>query len=321
MASTKRTERLLNLTICLLAARRFLSKEQIRAAVTAYQQCPSDEAFERMFERDKDELRELGIPLETGSHDPLFGDEVGYRIDRAAYALPEVSFTPEEMAVLGLAARAWRQASLSHAAGTALLKLRAAGVDPDETAVVGLEPRVGDTEAAFLPLWSAAWDGRPVAFDYRASGAGEPSRRRVEPWGVLSRSGRWYLVGFDSDREAPRVFRLSRIIGEVRVTGPSGSVVVPEGTDIRDQLRRMVPAEPRESALVRARPGAGLGLRRRARSVEAGVEWDMLELGFWRADVLAEELVSYGDAVVADAPPGVRDAVVARLTALAGGAA
>ncbi len=316
--SAKRTERLLNLTICLLAARRFLSKEQIRKAVRAYADCPTDEAFERMFERDKDELRELGIPLETGTQDALFGDEPGYRIDRGAYALPEVTFTPDEMAVLGLAARAWQQASLSQAAGTALLKLRAAGVDPDESAVLGIEPRVGDDEPALLPLWSAAFDGRPVTFDYRTPEAETAAKRRVEPWGVLSRNGKWYLVGHDLDRAAPRVFRLSRISGEVKSTGPAGSVAKPPEVDIRDQLRRMVPADPREVAVVRARPGAGLGLRRRASLVEPGPDWDTLHVGYWRVEQLAEELVSYGASVVAEAPPAVRDAVVTRLRALAG---
>ncbi len=319
--SAKRTERLLNLTICLLAARRFLTKEQIRAAVTAYAECPTDEAFERMFERDKDELRELGIPLETGTHEALFGDEVGYRIDRGAYALPEVTFTPEELAVLGLAARAWRQASLSHAAGTALLKLRAAGVDPDETAMAGLEPRVGD-DPALQPLWSASFEGRSVSFDYRTPPADTPARRRVEPWGLGVRNGRWYLVGFDVDRQASRVFRLSRISGPIKVTGAPGSVVKPPEVDIREELRRMMPAAPRETAVVRARPGSAYGLRSRAASIslaeETGSEWDTLHVEFTGADILAEELVSYGAAVVVDGPDEVRDAVVARLRALAG---
>lgn len=315
--SAKRTERLLNLTICLLAARRFLTKEQIRAAVTAYAECPTDEAFERMFERDKDELRELGMPLETGTHDAMFGDEIGYRIDRGAYALPEVTFTPEELAVLGLAARAWRQASLSHAAGTALLKLRAAGVDPDESAMSGLEPRIGD-DPALQPLWSAAFDGRPVTFDYRNPQSDSAARRKVEPWGLGVRNGKWYLVGFDTDRQDSRVFRLSRIVGEVKVTGQPGSVVVPPDVDIDAELKRMAPAQPQETAVIRVRPGSAFALRGRATAAEAGEDWDVLHVGYWSAGRLAEELVSYGSAVVVDAPPAVRDAVVARLRTLAG---
>ena len=117
--SARRTERLLNLVICLLATRRWLSKEQIRAAVPQYADCETVEAFDRMFERDKEDLRELGIPVVTGSDTQLFDDEVGYRIDRDAYALPPIELTAEELAVVGLASRVWQQASLAGpAAGT-----------------------------------------------------------------------------------------------------------------------------------------------------------------------------------------------------------
>src|ERR671938_2122602 len=119
-APAHRTERLLNLVICLLSTRSWLTKEQIRSAVPQYAECSTAEAFDRMFERDKEDLRELGIPLVTGSHSAWFEDEQGYRIDRGAYALPDVAFTAEELAGLGLASRGWEQASLPRAAARAL---------------------------------------------------------------------------------------------------------------------------------------------------------------------------------------------------------
>ncbi|HWG94267.1 MAG TPA: WYL domain-containing protein, partial [Mycobacteriales bacterium] len=97
--SARKTERLLNLVICLLATRRYLTVQQIRAAVPGYES-GSEEAFRRMFERDKEELRELGIPLETGSHSSAHDDEVGYRIARRDYELPEISLEPDEAAAL-----------------------------------------------------------------------------------------------------------------------------------------------------------------------------------------------------------------------------
>jgi len=101
--------------ICLLYTRKPLSKAKIRNAVPQYGTSASDEAFDRMFERDKDELRELGIPLVTEPFDVFFDDEPGYRIDRREYALPEISFGADELAVLGLASRgrfsAWPVAS------------------------------------------------------------------------------------------------------------------------------------------------------------------------------------------------------------------
>lgn len=316
--SQRRTERLLNLTICLLATRRRLTKEQIRKAIPDYSTCPTVEAFERMFERDKEDLRDLGIPVDTGPQESYFGDEVGYRIHRDAYALPEVRFAPDELAVLGLAARAWQQASMSQAAGTALLKLRAAGAEADLGALTGLEPRVSASEPAFDALWTAVRDRAPVAFDYRSASGVAPARRAVEPWGLLTRNGRWYLVGHDRGRDAPRVFRVSRIVGDVRREGLDASVVVPEGVDVRDQLRTMVAPEPRRSATVAVPAGGAPGLRRWATSTSPGEDgWETLEIPYWRAAQLAAELVPYGASARVLEPAEVRDAVLARLQALA----
>ena len=169
----------------------------------------SFDAFKRMFERDKDELRELGIPLETGVNSAP-DDEAGYRISRQAYELPEIRLEPDEAAVLGLAARVWRRAELAGAAAGGLLKLRAAGIDAEDTTQPGIEPRLQTGEAAFGPLWEAVRDARPVSFTYRAAGRSSPQQRHLEPWGVVNRHGRWYVAGQDTDRGEERVFRLSR---------------------------------------------------------------------------------------------------------------
>ena len=234
--SANKTERLLNLVICLLSTRQFLLKDQIRAAVPQYAECPNDEAFDRMFERDKEELRDMGVPLETGGNDAWFDDEIGYRVDRTAYALPEVSFSPDELAVLGLASRVWQQASLAAPASRAVLKLKAAGVEPDQGSLVGIEPRVRTSEPAFEPVYAAVRDRRPIRFPYRTPGRPDVTERDLEPWGIVSRHGRWYVVGHDRLRGATRVFRLSRIAGPVRSAGQPGEVVVPEGIDLRAQV-------------------------------------------------------------------------------------
>src|SRR5580704_13028478 len=143
--SKRKTERLLGLVVCLLSTRRYLTAEQIRDAVPGYPE--QDDLFKRMFERDKEDLRELGVPLETGVNHP-FDDDPGYRIRQQAYELPELRLEADEAAVLGLAARVWRRAELAGAAAGALLKLRAAGIDADlgdEHSPVpqGIEPRLG----------------------------------------------------------------------------------------------------------------------------------------------------------------------------------
>src|ERR1700677_2632512 len=270
--SKRKTARLLSLVVCLRSTRRYLSADQIRAAVPGYPE--QDDLFKRMFERDKEDLRELGVPLETGLNHP-FDDDPGYRIRQQAYELPELRLEADEAAVLGLAARVWRRAALAGAAAGALLKLQAAGIDTarldgteEHPSAQGIEPRLGTPEAAFGPLWEAVRDRRPVTFSYRGAGRSEPQRRELEPWGVVNRHGRWYVAGRDRGREATRVFRLSRIVGSVKFCGPSGSVTVPDGTDVRELVRDWDSAPaPEHTAVLRVRTGTGVGLRQHAVSV------------------------------------------------------
>jgi proteasome accessory factor B len=312
--SAQKTERLLNLVICLLSTRQFLAKEQIRTAVPQYAECPSDEAFDRMFERDKEELRDMGIPLETGGNDVWFDDELGYRVDRAAYALPEVSFTPDELAVLGLASRVWQQASLAAPASRAVLKLKAAGVEPDLGSLVGIEPRVRTSEPAFEPVYAAVRDRRPIRFPYRTPGRPDVIDRHLEPWGIVSRHGRWYVVGHDRDRGATRVFRLSRVAGPVRPAGSLGEVQVPEGIDLRAQVATLVPSRASAQARLCVRHGSGIRLRRRATGSGPGADgWDELTVPYGDQEVLAEEVAGFGSDVTVLEPPELREAVIRRL--------
>jgi len=188
--SSRRAERLVNLVLCLLSTRQFLTAERIRLAVPGYD--PDDgtgrsgEAFKRMFERDKAELRDLGVPLETGRNS-VFDTEDGYRIARRDY---EIALRPDEAAAVGLAARLWQSAGLAEAARGALLKLRAGGVDVDSVGALDVEPRCGATDEALHPCLDAVQTGRAVMFRYRKRD-GEPEDRDVEPWGVVSWRGRW----------------------------------------------------------------------------------------------------------------------------------
>jgi proteasome accessory factor B len=319
--SAKKTERLLNLVICLLHTRRYLSVQEIRTAVPGYAQ-DTEESFRRMFERDKDELRELGIPLETGTNSAAHDDEPGYRIARRDYELPAIALEPDEAAALGLAARLWQSAPLAGATGSALLKLRAAGVQTPaaSSATTVLEPRVAASEPAFESCLRAVRDARAVRFTYRASGGPAPQLRSVEPWGVVSWRGRWYLVGHDGERAAPRVFRLSRIVGVVTAVGEPGAVVRPDGVDLRAMVARMATDEPRETARVSLRPGSGSELRREATSSTPDPDregWTVVELGFSDPGRFADRITGFGADAVVLGPPAAREAVVRRLEALA----
>lgn len=216
-----RAERLVNLVLCLLSTRQYLTADRIRATVPGYADARSDEAFFRMFERDKNELRELGVPLETGRQS-VFDTIDGYRIARGDYELGAIDLAPDEATAVALAARLWESPQLAGAARTAVQKLRAAGVEVDDDAASAVQPRMRATEPAFAPLLAATRAGRVVTFSHRGHPSADARTRTVEPWGVVSWRGRWYLVGHDRDRDDVRCFRLSRIADDVRATGSRG---------------------------------------------------------------------------------------------------
>jgi proteasome accessory factor B len=330
--SRRRTERLVNLVICLLSTRRFLTAAQIARTVPGYEHDQEDpkehEAFQRMFERDKAELRELGVPVETGTTS-AFDTEPGYRIAERDYALPDIHLAPDEAAAVGLAARLWQSAGLASAASSALLKLRAAGIDVDPQTTLGVEPVVAG-EPAVDVLLAAARVRRAVRFAYRGSHDDEPAIRNLQPWGVVSWHGRWYVVGHDTDRNAQRCFRLSRVAGVVKAVGREGVYTPPENPDLLATVASLESNRPdRGDATVRIRRGAAAGLRRSATTVVEGSgadpaspeSWDVATVRYSDPDSLARRLAGYGSDVVVTGPPEVRDAVVHHLRAVAGAGA
>ncbi|WGW13625.1 WYL domain-containing protein [Saxibacter everestensis] len=318
--SSQRTERLLNLVIALLWTRTWLSKEQIRQAVPQYSTQKSSDAFERMFERDKDDLRELGIPVLTGSSESYFDDDtttMGYKIDREAYELPPLNFTQAEATVLGLASRVWQQASLAGPAARALTKLKALGVEADQESLIGVEPRVRTSEPAFAPLYRAVISKTVVTFSYRKPGGqSAPTLRRLQPWGLLTWHGRWYVSGYDLDRDAARVFRLSRIEGNVKSDSKPGAYTIPDDFDARAVLASRSSDVVEQTAKLQLAPGTAHSLRMRAeRGVEEPNNWDGDEISIRFTDTrsFAAELASYGPDVYVLTPESLRQAVINHL--------
>ncbi|MFL6002776.1 MAG: helix-turn-helix transcriptional regulator [Nocardioides sp.] len=317
--SAPKTERLLNLLIMLLVQRHFVPKGRIRSILYPDS---SDEAFEKMFERDKEELRSLGVPIEVGSMDAYFDDEPGYRVPPDQFALPDIALEPDEAAVIGLATRVWGHARLAEATTEAVRKLTAFGLPVDVSALDIVEPRLVAEEPSFDVFWEASQERTPVEFEYLRSGQTEPTTRHLQPWGVVRYSGRWYAVGLDTDRGEERIFRLSRVQGQARRSGDPASYDIPVDVDIRDVTRRLAPAPVAETVVVLARGGTGHALRRSAASVESDVAgpddvttWDRLTLE--RGGVaLADELLSYGADVYVESPDALRDVVVERLAAV-----
>ena len=263
----------MNLVICLLSTRQFLTAEKIRESVAGYADSASDEAFSRMFERDKNELRDLGVPLETGQAS-RFSTVEGYRINRNAYELPDIDLSQEESAAVAVAVQLWESPELTSAAQGALLKLRAAGVqvDPDSAAtpITAVPARTRGSEPALGKLLAAVDAGRAVHFPHRGA-LNEPyTERTVEPWGVVTAHGRWYLVGHDVDRGAVRTFRLSRIgddvtgVRTVRGRAQTGRVSISGRSSTGSPVRVRSPA-PRRCGWPRAVPRNCADWRRRRR--------------------------------------------------------
>ena len=312
-------ERLLNLVIALVNTSASMTKQQIRRGVAGYGEAPSVEAFERMFERDKDTLRALGVPVVTvdgGGH----SDDVGYRIDNEAYALPPIELTPAELGVLALAAQLWGDKALRTDVSRAMTKLRAAGNTEAEDALAGLAPRVRAVGDAYGPLLDAVTQRRVVRFRYRAANSGVVAERQVEPWRIAARGGGWYLVGRDLDRDAPRVFRLSRIEGRVRLGAQAGAFEPPAHVDVDAALGTV--GAPR-TAVVAVVPERASAVRARALPLPDGAQrgappgYDVLAVPYTSTTTLAEELAGYADAVVVLEPAKLRGEVVRRLQAAA----
>ncbi|MFB6819645.1 helix-turn-helix transcriptional regulator [Streptomyces sp. NPDC056347] len=311
-----KAERLMNLALCLLGTRRPLSKRELRGSIEAYLEAGSDDAFNRMFERDKDDLRELGLVIETVEN---LDGETGYLARRDSNRLPPITLDAEEAAALGLAAKVWQQARLAGAASGALQKLRAAGMPEAEDAYEvhsALEPRIPVHEAAFEPLMLACRDRRPVTFDYRKGNAATPEQRQVEPWTLECWRGHWYLAGWDRDRRAERVFRLSRITGRVRSRAGAFTAEVPDVVTVRETVESWAGETATRTARIRLRTGAGYPLRSRAVAVrELGNGWDELEIPYGHG--LDAWLVEFGPDVVVQEPADLRADVVDRLRAVA----
>jgi proteasome accessory factor B len=318
--AAKRAERLVNLVIALLSTRQFVTAARIRSTVPGYEADDgserADEAFKRMFERDKAELRDMGVPLETG-RTSVFDTEDGYRIARADYELPDIHLTGEEAAAVGLALRLWESAQLAGPAHSALVKLKAAGVDVDSSRAIPLQPRLDAGEPAFEPVYAAARDRRRLSFDYQRPDEDAPVRRHVEPWGVIAWHGRWYLGGLDLDRQEPRVFRLSRVVGTPKATGSPGEFEPPADVDLGAMVAGQVSGEE-HVIVVRARPGTAIGLRRHAVSLGPADDGDdRLQLTTTEPWSLADQIAAYGPDVLVEAPQEIRDAVIGRLGRLA----
>lgn len=205
--SAAKLERLLNLTALLLDTPRPIAAEAIHAQLESY---PRDQAaFRRAFERDKDELRSMGIPLRVEKVPGTMPAVDGYRIPREEYALRDPGLDPGELAALHLAASAVQVEGLPATEG--LLKLGGLVGDPVPGDLgVHVAPLPSDPNLAVL--FAAVASRAPVTLSYHEQ------ERTIDPYRLEFQRGRWYLTGYDHLRDEERNYRLDRIEGRVTAT-------------------------------------------------------------------------------------------------------
>jgi proteasome accessory factor B len=311
-------ERLINLVALLLEARRPLTFDQIRSLMPAYQHGDLASA-KRMFERDKDTLREVGIPVELTPTD-AWEVEQGYRIPKEDYYLPEVSFTAEEVWALFVAAHTPGES------GEAELAFQKLSTGTETNVLTAMAERTAapgvDSSGPHLgAIADALARRRALRFRYRPA-QGKPSQREVDPYSLVFRGGHWYLVGLDRTRRDVRSFRLSRLVSPVKEIGGASSV--PEGFDASRLLeagpwglgqpaaRARIAFSPKVAWwAVRDVPGATV-----LKSRKDG--WVEIDVPASQSDSFVSWILSFGPDARVYSPRPVRDQVVARLEALAG---
>jgi proteasome accessory factor B len=216
MASEK-NERLVNLTIALLATKKYLTKAQIFKLVEGYG--GSAEAADRMFERDKEELRGLGINIEMKSIDALFDDEIGYRISPDRYRFDVGQLSPEEVSILALAAEAWKESALKDVARSTSIRLESLGINADFSEI-HLAPTIATVPENISDILESIESNKVIEMNY-VNQDDDIESKKVAPLGLYSQKGKWYLFATDTKIDQNRSYRLDRIDGAIKKTQKS----------------------------------------------------------------------------------------------------
>ena len=307
---SRKSERLVNLTIALLATKRYLTKSEIFNSVDGYE--GTAETKERMFERDKDDLRSLGIEIEVGSFDPLFNDEAGYKIKQEKYQFELGDISSTEVSLLSLAAEAWQEASFGDVAQRALLKLRSIGIPSDELSIPATVQKLNDGGQDLSLITQAIAQSQRLAFAYLDSSL-KIKMRSVVPIALSTRNGFWYLSGVDQEIQEIRTFRVDRINGPIAASAGPKDFQTPTGFD-----SSKAPSEsPTNSlALIDVRVGKAPSLRALAISTQSLGEWDQVKIPILNLDSLCSLVLWHGPDAFVKEPAELRELVIDHLEAL-----
>jgi len=311
--SSAKTERLVNLTMALLATSRYMQKSEIFRKVAGYS--GTQETRERMFERDKDDLRALGIEIEVASADPLFEDEPGYRIKPETYQMPIKKFTPTEIGILSTALGLWLDSSLEDIALGAVRRVNSTALLDPALEINSLRTLNFSAEG-LLDVTKALANRSEIAFSYRKAGAAKSDNRRVNPLGLSAWKGQWYLVGEDLDRSDIRTFNFSRISSKIDISKKRDMYEIPSDFNIKDYLI-MHNAEGIE---IRAKVKKAQAEALRAKALEIknfDEEWDEISYQSESNSAALKEALWYCDSLIIEQPEGLRSLVVTSLQKLA----
>ncbi|MEY2849163.1 MAG: hypothetical protein RI885_1830 [Actinomycetota bacterium] len=311
-------ERLFSLVLALLATETGLTKNEILSTVQGYRQrfdSGGDNAnLERQFERDKDDIRDLGVPLDTVESPGQAGNNhiLRYRIPRDSYELPsDIAFSAEETTLLNLAAMVWREGSMSTESRRALLKLRSLGAATEEP-VLGYASTVRVRDEAFEPLSTALERRKVVRFAYLKPGETEAGVRTVRPLALVQHRGRWLLSAQEADTDLRKTFLLRRIVSAVTTTGRT--FAAPTDDEPARALRELDEVWESRTALVEVFADSDAATRLLKRRGTVSPAPGTLEVHYSDLAIVADELASFGPEVLVVGPPAVRSAVRARLS-------
>ena len=311
--SDRKVERLINLTIALLATKRYLTKSEIFSSVAGYEGAPT--TMERMFERDKDELRSLGIDIEVGTIDNYFEDELGYRISQTSYGVAIGEMTPSEISYISLAAGLWRDNVFGSSALRALSKLSddseaAPYFDPTEVGLTLIsEDRATESVVTIL---EAIEHRRSIEFDYESNSS---PHRKVEPYLITVWGGDWYLLGRDIKDGVTKNFKLNRFTSSVTMSSVSASYEIPEGAAQMLTMGTLNPnnAEMNHLVALKVRKGSCLQFRAQGNSQALDSEWDLVEFVAHDLNTIATQVLWQTDNVQVVEPEELTTLVRKRL--------
>jgi proteasome accessory factor B len=262
-----------------------------------------------MFERDKDDLRSLGIKIELGTFDPLFEDEAGYRIKPENYEIQLKSLNSTQLSLLAQAAQLFREAAIGEAAQSGLRKLKSIGIESDIDAI-----ETSNFSAPAIPeqlpdLIEAVSERRRVRFEYLNQEL-ISTVRNLEPYRLSNSAGHWYLTGRDLHIDEIRTFRLDRFGSQVSLTSSSNA--------FEPDLSRVQESEAANKAAVqvaqiKVRKGRGNALRKGGQVTELDSEWDLLEIEYFSHNTILQQTLWLGVDAEIVAPEDLRNELISRL--------